>query len=329
MKTALALIGSVVLFITSQAAVKTVIGNAGTGWNNAANWSPGGVPESGDEVVIPAGRTISVKGGIYPTAIILRIKIAGTLDFDPSGRLNLLSGSNVQLQSSTAWITSNGTSSELILINGVTKYRGSIDGNIQGPKYASAVTGTSPNGFDNGVLPVKLKEFTATIQGSKVLLSWMSELESELWGYKLERSSNGRSWQELSTISPKGSGSLYAFTDLQPVSGLNYYRLRSTDLDGQFEYSSILSVQMQTQSITKFQYLQPAEIILISLIAGNHPALSAQLFTFDGKLQRQQILAAGTNSSYQVSVNGLTKGMYVVVVKDRNQVLASGKVVVR
>ena len=329
MKKALALFGSFLILFTAQAAIKTVIGNAGTGWSNAANWTPGGIPQTGDEVIIPAGRTISVKGTIYTVPVILQIRIAGTLDFDPSGKLNLLIGSHVQLQSSSSWITSNGTSSELITINGITKYRGSTDGNINGPRYASTLTGVSPNGFDLGVLPVKLKELTGTSQNGKVQLQWLSEIETNLGNFVVERSANGRNWEQLNSTAPKGNGSKYEFTDIHPAAGINYYRLKSVDIDGHYEYSSVLSIQAQSTITNSFRYLEPAHSILISLMPGNHPALNAQIFSIDGKLQRQQQLAGGSNTSYQLPVDGLAKGMYVVVLKDRNQFVGSSKVVIR
>src|SRR5688572_4054918 len=99
MRKAITLFACILLCSFSHAITKTVQSNLGTGWGTDTNWSPNGVPQSGDEVIIPAGQTMTVKGGFYGTAANLRIYIHGKLDFDPSGRLNLGTSSTVQLTS--------------------------------------------------------------------------------------------------------------------------------------------------------------------------------------------------------------------------------------
>lgn len=67
------------------------------------------MPQSGDVVLVPVGKSITVKGSVYAaTAASLTIYIYGTLDFDPSGKLNLSSMGVVQLFTPTAKITTNG-----------------------------------------------------------------------------------------------------------------------------------------------------------------------------------------------------------------------------
>jgi hypothetical protein len=166
-----------------QATIKIVVANLGQGWSNAANFLPSGVPQSGDTVRVPLAITISVKGNIYSVLPSLRIEVYGTLDFDPSGKLNLDYTSVVQLFA-TGRITTNGTSSEIITIGGAQKYNGQNDGTVLGPKYANggtalSVPGVDDGGFLPGVLPVKLLSFTLGTRGNEIRLSWMLIKDSD------------------------------------------------------------------------------------------------------------------------------------------------------
>src|SRR5688572_19435392 len=98
MKTIYTAFFSFFIYSSVFAIKKTAIGNAGSGWNNAANWSPSGVPQGNDTATIPAGFTLSVKGNIYvgtPPGIF--IDILGTLDFDNSGKIELSAAGIVNL----------------------------------------------------------------------------------------------------------------------------------------------------------------------------------------------------------------------------------------
>ena len=95
-KNIVAILFSFLFYLPAHSTIKTVVGNTGTGWGNNANWSSAGVPVDGDEIIIPLGQTISVKGSFYTGTQNLEINVDGTLDFDPSGKLNLGSLSIVQ-----------------------------------------------------------------------------------------------------------------------------------------------------------------------------------------------------------------------------------------
>ena len=85
------------------------------------------------------------------------------------------------------------------------------------------------------LLPVELTYFTGEKVGTAVQLKWetASELNNDF--FTVERSSDGRNFEVLSTI--RGAGTVdytlnYSFLDEQPLLGTNYYRLWQTDFDG-------------------------------------------------------------------------------------------------
>ncbi len=94
-------------------------------------------------------------------------------------------------------------------------------------------------------LPVDLLDFDAILQGEEVLLTWKTAMEYNNEGFEIERSPDGKNWEYLDFIAGRGISYeilSYSTIDPQPLTGMNHYRLKQFDLDGNFEYSDIVSV---------------------------------------------------------------------------------------
>lgn len=95
-------------------------------------------------------------------------------------------------------------------------------------------------------LPVTLLSFTGTTDGKVNRLAWVTTQESNLDRYQIERSRDGVNFQNIGQRSPlpwEASGEkTYAFEDAGATTGLNYYRLKISDLDGTFQYSRTISI---------------------------------------------------------------------------------------
>ena len=104
--------------------------------------------------------------------------------------------------------------------------------------------------FDDEVttpIPVELTSFTTSIVNGKVLVSWQTATEINNAGFNLERSKDNLSYNEIAFIPGHGTTtykSEYSYTDNPTLSGKYYYRLKQVDLDGSFEYSDIVEVDV-------------------------------------------------------------------------------------
>jgi hypothetical protein len=96
------------------------------------------------------------------------------------------------------------------------------------------------------ILPVKLKSFNATLLASKdVQLNWKTSGETAFEKYIVQRSTDGRAFQDISSIAGIGGNSVennYQYVDQASHSGTVYYRLAMKDLDGTITYSGSVSV---------------------------------------------------------------------------------------
>jgi hypothetical protein len=96
-------------------------------------------------------------------------------------------------------------------------------------------------------LPVELSSFTAAFDNNQVNLRWITASEKNSADFTVERSFNGETFTEVAKVAAAGTSSArleYAATDLGMRKGLNYYRLKQTDLDGTFSYTQVIPVQV-------------------------------------------------------------------------------------
>ncbi len=106
------------------------------------------------------------------------------------------------------------------------------------------------------ILPVKLISFSGRLNSTKVDLNWVTATELNTKQFEVERSANGQSYTKIATVAAKGNSSnvtSYDLVDPTPLQGLNYYRLKTVDNDGSFEYSNIVIIRIENniQLVTK------------------------------------------------------------------------------
>ena len=106
-------------------------------------------------------------------------------------------------------------------------------------------------------LPVTLSSVKAYQKNTGVQVEWITQTESNMDRYEVERSQNGQSFNKIGTVAAKGNSSIinnYNLFDAAPNNGVNFYRIRSVDKNGQATNSAIVKVNIssnvQTQLIT-------------------------------------------------------------------------------
>ena len=109
-------------------------------------------------------------------------------------------------------------------------------------------SGTATPGMPNvtQTLPVELTSFTASVINNKIVLNWQTNSEVNNYGFDVERSTiSNNNWKKIGFI--EGSGTTteqhsYSYTDNEILSGKIFYRLKQTDNDGSYKFSSIVEV---------------------------------------------------------------------------------------
>lgn len=113
-------------------------------------------------------------------------------------------------------------------------------------------------------LPVELISFSAIQKDNSIVLNWQTVTEINNYGFDVERKSPFAplsSWVKIGFVAGHGNTNTpqdYTFEDKNPVGGTTfYYRLKQIDVDGKFEYSDILQIDLDVPNKAKLMQNSP------------------------------------------------------------------------
>ncbi|RYD52735.1 MAG: hypothetical protein EOP52_00885 [Sphingobacteriales bacterium] len=124
-----------------------------------------------------------------------------------------------------------------------------------------------PNNFiaavrttDGTLLNTILTQFQAQADGSVNQLSWTVADRATGTHFTVERSTTGKDFTSIGTVTGSDANQ-YSYTDTAvPASGITYYRLRLTEASGKISYSSVVSVQRDSESRTGLITVAPQPV---------------------------------------------------------------------
>ena len=140
----------------------------------------------------------------------------------------------------------------------------------------------------------------------------------------MQRSATGSNFISIGNIVAKGESSVivnYAFTDITPIKGNNFYRLKQVDKDGKFVYSNIILLKLLQQKASLLVYPNPTADILNIKLTNLSANSKIQISIYDGlgKLITNKSYLNDTNG-IQISVTTLARGMYTLLINDNNEI---------
>jgi photosystem II stability/assembly factor-like uncharacterized protein len=163
--------------------------------------------------------------------------------------------------------------------------------------------------LDQPVIPVELISFKGAAHTEGSLLTWQTAQEIRFHHFDIERSSDTKTWQSIKEVVAKGTASNYQVLDEKPMTGINYYRLKMVDNDGQFRYSATVAVEWGKAVPTKWA-LFPNPVKDKLFLSGNENASgekSVQIVDISGKIVLQTTIQKARNG---LSINSLASGTY-------------------
>lgn len=280
----------------------------------------------------------SMASTAYPASKILSITPTTN---NPSGEYTItMYYSDAEI---TGWMsaTGNGTG-DLDLV----KVEGSFDANVAsggsssweantpsigsfGSDYTFSTTfnsGFSTFGVANtddwvGPVPVEWVYFRAAEKNGMVELSWQTASEQNADKFLVEYSFDGENYDQIGSVIAAGESSellSYNFEHNSPKKGVNYYRLKQIDFDGQFEYSEIKTVTIRPMSFAVAEvYPNPASDILRINFSTEVANTKIDILSIDGKVIRSRAIKnIGENMTEELAVSDLKRGIYFIRVSD-------------
>ena len=169
-------------------------------------------------------------------------------------------------------------------------------------------------------LPITLVNFDAQPKNNTVQLSWTTAAEINNDFFTIERSSDAKNWEEIITTQGAGNSNqllTYFETDINPLEGISYYRLKQTDFNGEFSYSNVVAIN-NNNKVDFTVYPNPFKDILT--IKTNCENCIIKVYSAMG-----QLVYNGNNK--EINTSNLAKGAYEVVIINNDGSLLNAKLI--
>lgn len=283
--------------------------STGTGGNSAVRWLNSGlfvINDASDastlyNALATTGTAISVTGTV----------VGGTNDgnaFNLSGPLtDWTNPSATRIRPASSGSGNNGESAT---------FSGTITFTLANGSTLSCVYVA---GVYQGALPVELVSFNAKLKDDQVVLDWITASELDNNYFSIEHSNDGRIFKELDQVKGAGTTNVsqtYQFIDQDLGEGVNYYRLRQVDFNGDESFSSIVQVNKRRDTkvgdLSIFPTIVQNDALLTIDFSGMNESVSTiEIVNISGRVVATYPVNLA-NGREEISVDGLTNGMYLI-----------------
>lgn len=195
---------------------------------------------------------------------------------------------------------------------------------LQGFSGGAAGVRVSPGSY---ALPVTLLFLTAMpIGNSYIRLNWATASETNNKGFNIERSIDGIEFQNIGYVGGNDNSSAelhyeFADRDVNP-NEIYYYRLKQSDNDGNFEYTTMVSAMLLGTQGFVMTGLKPnpaSNQVVVNVVAADAQTAEVSVTDMLGRMVLSQpwALSPGLNGT-QLDISSLSEGTYNVTVKSVN-----------
>lgn len=182
---------------------------------------------------------------------------------------------------------------------------------------SSGITSFSPFIVSGALQPLPLSwlGFSAKCEQSGHYLAWATGNEKDNNYFTIEVSLNGNEFTEAGRVYSYQATTpgAYSFLYQPTTSGTHYYRIRQTDINGQFTYSKTVALNACNDKGTSVRLLNNPAINEVKLSVNAAEALQAtvQITDIQGKVLISRILQVQPGSSrHTIDLTGIAAGSY-------------------
>ncbi len=183
-------------------------------------------------------------------------------------------------------------------------------------------------------LPLDLTRFEGHRVNKQIDLSWTTAQEINNDHFEIQHAVDGIHYQTIGSVQSKlhttSLATDYDFSDLGPVNGINFYRLKQVDFDGKFNYSNIVAVKFDNPviSITTINPNPVVKLLNIVCNANEATAVTCNFYDSEGRLVKSiaTYFTKGDNN-LSADVSALPAGTYFIVLSRPNERITEAKFV--
>ncbi|HNP49377.1 MAG TPA: T9SS type A sorting domain-containing protein, partial [Bacteroidia bacterium] len=174
-------------------------------------------------------------------------------------------------------------------------------------------------------LPIELISFTAEPDGEGVMCDWVTASESNNSYFEILRSYNGESFEVVNANNPIAGCGLgvcnetryYSYLDKDHCEGVQYYKLRQVDIDGNYSTSKPVAVNCKGKLDELSVYPNPAYTDLTyTFFESGDGQITVEFIDVLGKIVKQEnILVHKGYNTIKSGLEELAGGIYYIKLK--------------
>lgn len=236
------------------------------------------------------GKTDIVTGNFYSNSVTLfrNICTADSIRFEPNVHYTIADFTSV-LSALPADVNNDGKP-DIVVLSDENKTITVLSNQIQ------------------GVLASQLLNFNGEINGRVVTLQWKMSSGSNITHFEIERSADGI---VFSTIGISDNND-FDFIDRQPLNGVNYYRLKIVETNGNTYYSNILPFNL-ANAIAARLYPNPVKNIMVLDGLNEAEISNVSIADIKGHTLYKQTVQQNTLT---INVQQLAVGVYYAIINN-------------
>ena len=190
---------------------------------------------------------------------------------------------------------------------------------VPGGNFTVNYTPTAVTVTVTGPLPISLLSFTGKNEGNTNSLNWVTASEQNNKGFNIEWSRDGQNFEWIGFVQGQGNSTVennYSFQHKSLEEGIHYYRLKQIDLNGAFEYSKIISMNVGFEN-QEWEGIYPnpskSQVLNWAYNADEKTDVSIRIIDMMGRViqVKNAILEEGRHS-LKLDFTSLAKGSYFV-----------------
>ncbi len=188
---------------------------------------------------------------------------------------------------------------------------------------------------EGGPTPVTFLDVNAYSKNKGVAIEWSTSQEINSKSFTIEKSRNGSAgWSEAGVVNAAGNSQVekkYSLFDASPYSGVNYYRIRQADRNGELRYSKVVMVKTDFVKTTISILSNPfISTLKLSVTSDEVQEVTAKIMDVTGRevAKEKWNITTGDSRKDLISTTRLQKGMYIISIQTSDgKNIFNGKVI--
>ncbi len=175
--------------------------------------------------------------------------------------------------------------------------------------------------ISSGLTQFGLQAFSGELTANQTVeLNWTTSLELNTDCFIVEKSVDNMHFAIIDSVPAVGSGrtmSNYISRDINPSTGINYYRLKMVDILGNYKYSQLVVIRL-TSSKLPLIYPNPASGN-VNILQGTDVIKSITFYDLTGR----RILQIRNNNNtplFSIPLYNFPRGVFIVEIRTQNEI---------